>query len=121
MEGLSVEQLLERMTKELGAMPGPMKQLATLKPEMVFEHARSKQFAFSGEAIPAKYKALINVAVAAALGSRECIVNQTRIALGQGATGQEIVEALIAARFVKSSTIFSTAEDALALLGAGAD
>ncbi|PRR72566.1 carboxymuconolactone decarboxylase family protein [Neomoorella humiferrea] len=116
MGNLNVEELLAKMAQETGSEPKPMKYLAQLRPEMVLEHARSKQFAASGQAIPEKYKALISFAVAAALGSESCTLTQAKIARRKGATAEEIIEALITARFTTSSTIFSTAVNALEML-----
>ncbi|QGP93306.1 Carboxymuconolactone decarboxylase family protein [Neomoorella glycerini] len=115
-DNLNIEELLANMAREIGGEPKPMKFLAQLRPDMVFEHARSKQFAASGQAILEKYKALISVAVAAAMGSESCTLTQAKIARPRGATAEEIIEALITARFTTSSTIFSTAVNALEML-----
>lgn len=85
MGNVNLEELLAKMSQEIGGEPKPMKYLAQLRPDMVFKHARSKQFAASGQAIPEKYKALISVAVAAALGSESCTLTQAKIARRRGA------------------------------------
>jgi AhpD family alkylhydroperoxidase len=58
----------------------------------------------------------MNVAVAAALGSETCTLTHARLALRGGCSGKEIAEALLAARFVKASTVFSTALPALEMM-----
>lgn len=66
----SLDQLIERMTKEAGFLPETMQILGQLMPEAVFEHAGNKKFAFNFSALSPKVKLLLTVAVAAALGQR---------------------------------------------------
>lgn len=104
----SLEELLARMEKQLGAEPRPMKVLAQLKPEAVYEHARMRQFVDACPAIPPKYKLLMFVAIAAALGSDYCTETYAQLALNNGATRDEIIESIIIARFVNASTVWAT-------------
>jgi AhpD family alkylhydroperoxidase len=82
----------------------------------VFEHVADKKFAMSGTHIPPKYKILLSLAAAAAMGSEKCINNYTQAALKNGISKEEIVEALILTRFVKASSVMSSATDALRML-----
>ena len=111
-----VAQILEKMTAEIGEMPRTMELLAQLKPAMVAEQVRSKQFANSADAIPEKYRQLILVAAAAGAGAPTCIRTQVAIALKQGVTAEEIIDTLVLARFAISSTVFSSSLQALELL-----
>lgn len=109
----TIEQILERMTEEVGFVPPTMRYLADHRPEVVAEHARGKGFAFASDRIPDRYKQLIVIAAAAAAGSAKCVETQTRIAVRKGITPDEIVDALLLARFAASSSIFANAGDAL--------
>ncbi|ADG81336.1 carboxymuconolactone decarboxylase family protein [Thermincola potens] len=113
---LSIEELLKKFESESGGDPKPMRLLAKFAPEGVFEHARNMNFVMSREAIPPKYKILMNIAIAAALGAKRCIETYVRMAKHKGLSNEEIVEALLVARFVKSATVISDSVDALELL-----
>lgn len=113
---MSIEQILENMRQKLGTDPLPMQLLSRLLPEGVREQARSSQFVESLEAIPLKYKTLMYVAAAAAAGSELCTLTYARRALNSGATVQEVVEALLVARFVNASVVFATAVPAMEFL-----
>lgn len=103
-----IEELLARMAKQLGAEPKPMQLLAKVMPDAVYDHARMRQFVDACPAIPQKYKLLMFVAVAAALGSSYCTETYAQLALNNGATKEEVAEALVVARFVNGSTIWAT-------------
>jgi len=90
-----------------------MELLSQLNESAVFEHDANKGFAFSSELIPPKYKLLMSIAVSAALGVEQCINTYTTVALRKEITEEKIVEALLLARFVKSTTVFSTSTAAL--------
>ncbi|NCO66905.1 MAG: hypothetical protein COW32_07760 [Candidatus Aquicultor secundus] len=74
----TIDEILKRIEAEVGAVPETMTHLASLKPEMVREHVRSKQFAFSQESIPEKYRQLITIAAVAGAGVPTCIATQVR-------------------------------------------
>jgi AhpD family alkylhydroperoxidase len=59
--------------------------------------------------IPAKYKHLILIAVAAAVESQMCTTVFMRGAKLVGVTEEEIAEAIMVARQAQASTIFATA------------
>ena len=103
-----LEEMLARMERQLGAEPKPMKLLAQVMPEAVYDHARMRQFVDACPAIPQKYKLLMFVAIAAALGSTYCTETYAQLALNNGATKEEIAEALVVARFVNASTVWAT-------------
>jgi len=113
---MTIEQLLEAMTAKMGRSPETMVLLSQVNESAVFEHVANQNFAMSGTHIPPKYKLLINLAASAAMGAEKCINNYTNMALKSGVSKEEIVEALILARFVKASSVMSAATDALRML-----
>ena len=104
------------MEEEFGGEPIVMKKLSLLHADAVFEHAKNKNFAMGGDKIPAKYKLLMSIAVAAASGSDNCTKTYTQLARNKGISKEEIVEAILLARFIAASEVVSTAHDAMHLL-----
>lgn len=115
-KSMTIEQLLEAMTAKMGKSPETMVLLSQVNENAVFEHVANQNFAMSGTHIPPKYKLLINLAAAAAMGAEKCISNYTNMALKSGVSKEEIVEALILTRFVKASSVMSASTDALRML-----
>jgi AhpD family alkylhydroperoxidase len=115
-KNMTIDQLLQVMGNELGGEPETMKWLAQLDEKAVFEHAANKQFAMSGEKVPPKYKLLMSLAVSAALGVEHCIDTYTQVALRQGISKDEIMETLWVTRFVKGTTVISSATRALQMI-----
>jgi len=115
-KSMSIQQLLEAMTAEMGRNPETMVLLSQVNESAVFEHVANQNFAMSGTNIPPKYKLLINLAASAAMGAEKCINNYTNMALKSGMSKEEIVEALILARFVKASSVMSASTDALRMI-----
>jgi alkylhydroperoxidase/carboxymuconolactone decarboxylase family protein YurZ len=113
---MTVDQLIAAMGAELGQEPETMKILAGLDERVVFEHAANKNFAFSGEHIPAKYKLLMSLAISAALGVEKCIETYTTVALRKGFSKEEILEAMLVARFVKATTVISTTTSSMRMV-----
>ncbi len=113
---ISIDQLITSMGTELGQEPETMKILSQLDERIVFEHAANKNFAFMGEAIPPKYKLLMSLAISAALGVEKCIETYTTVALRKGFSKEEILEAMLLARFVKATTVISTSTSSMKML-----
>ena len=63
--------------------------------------------------IPAKYKHMIMIAVAAAVSSHLCTETFMKFAKRAGVSKEEIAEAIIAARFALASTVFASAVEGL--------
>jgi alkylhydroperoxidase/carboxymuconolactone decarboxylase family protein YurZ len=116
MEKMNIEQLLQAMAKESGGEPETMKLLSQLNEQAVFEHAANKNFAMSGGQIPPNFKLLMNIAVSAALGSERCTEAYTKVALNKGIAKEDIVEALLLAKFVKGTTVMSASTAAMRLM-----
>lgn len=113
---MDIKELLKAMEDELGSEPETMVLLSKLHEKSVFEHAANKNFAMGGEHIPPKYKLLMSIAVSAALGFEGCAEIYTTVANKKGVTADEIMEAIMLARFVKGTTVLNTATNALKLL-----
>jgi AhpD family alkylhydroperoxidase len=70
------------------------------------------------QAVPAKYKLLVGIGVAAALQSSTCTLMWSKLAAQAGATQAEIAEAILVSRLMKMATVNDTAADALDWLAA---
>ena len=115
----TIEQILQMMAENLGEEPRPMVLMSKIIPEMVFKQAQNRRFVFDLPNIPAKYKHLIMIAVAAAVSSHLCTETFIKIAKRAGVTKEEIGEAIIAARFALASTVFAAATEGLEYLTKG--
>ncbi|WLD12838.1 carboxymuconolactone decarboxylase family protein [Planctellipticum variicoloris] len=90
----------------------PMDLLRQFAPEFAQNQMDEKALLFdhpSYQAVPGKYKLLMGVAVAAALGSEMCTQMWVRQAKEKGVTNAEITEAIMVARFMKQATVNDTA------------
>lgn len=113
---MNIQQLLQEMEKQAGSIPVPMDLLGKLDESAVFEHASNKKWLFDKTAVPNKYKLLMSIAAAAALGQETCINSYVKSAIRQGVGKDEIVEALLVARFVKATTVISASVGAMKML-----
>jgi AhpD family alkylhydroperoxidase len=99
----------------------PMDRLRSISPEgakTYMEHRKAIMDNPQLQAVPAKYKLLVGIGVAAALQSSTCTLMWTRQAKQAGVTEAEIAEALLVSRLMKMATVNDTAADALAWLEA---
>ena len=101
------EPLYPEATRELAGMR------SRLAPEPAKAFRAFSQSVFAEGALPAKTKQLIAVAVAHVTQCPYCIRGHTRAALRQGATGEEIMEAIWVAAEMRAGG--SYAHSALAL------
>ena len=112
----TLEQVLKNMEKQLGAEPRPMALMSKIVPEAVLRQASERKFVFDLPGVPAKYKHLICVAVAAAASSHLCTETFIRLAERAGATKEEIGETLLTAKFALGSTVFASAVEGMELI-----
>jgi len=117
----TAEQVIAKMTEQMGETPEVMQLLAQIKPEMVIEQARSKRFANEGSSIPDKYRQLISIAAVAGSGTPSCLSTQIGAALHNGITATEIADTLVLARFAVASTVFSNSKEALRIMAESLD
>ena len=95
----------------------PMDLLKHYAPEFAKNQMDEKALLFEHEkyqAVPAKYKILIGIAVAAGLGCEKCTEMWAHQAKEKGISNQEVVEAIMVARFMKRATVNATVAKTLA-------
>ena len=100
-------------------MKTPMELLQAFAPEFAKNQIEEKSLLFENEKyqkIPNKYKILIGIGVAAALGSDTCTQMWTKMAKQNGVTNEEIVEAMQVARYMKHATVNDTISGSLNIL-----
>ncbi len=66
--------------------------------------------------VPANYKLLIGIAAAAIIGSDICTQMWTKMAKEQGVSNEEIIEAIMIARYMKQATVNDTVCNSLRFL-----
>lgn len=113
------EEILRKMEEMIGEKPKPQLLFSKIVPEWLKRQMEERQFVMQLESIPEKYKHLIMIAVAAAVGSKMCTEVFTKIAKRRGVSEREIGEAILVARFALASTIFATVTPALEWLLGG--
>ena len=105
------ESTLKDIKKTMGVVLDQFKKI----PHDVVPHewALMKEYSFSETKIPAKYKELMGLAVAATIKCPYCIYFHTRAAKMNGATDDEIAETAFLARFTTgwSEMIHATSID----------
>lgn len=97
----------------------PMELLKHFAPEFAENQMQEKALIFENEKyqkVPQKYKMLVGIGVAAALGSDTCTQMWTKMAKQSGVTDEEIVEAMQVARYMKQATVNDTIANSLKFL-----
>ena len=97
----------------------PMDLLKQFAPEFAKNQMEEKALLFENDkyqAVPKKYKMLVGIGVAAALGSDTCTQMWTLMAKQSGITNEEIIEAMQVARFMKQATVNDTIANSLLFL-----
>jgi len=97
----------------------PMELLKHFAPEFAENQMQEKALMFENkkyQQVPNKYKMLIGIGVAAALGSDTCTQMWTKMAKQNGLSNEEIVDALNVARYIKQATVNDTMANSLRLL-----
>ena len=114
-----IAETLRKMEEMIGEKPVPQLLMSKVVPEWIPRQMDERLFVMQLPNIPEKYKHLIMIAVAAAVGSKMCTEVFTKIAKKRGVTEREIGEAILIARFALASTIFATVTPALEWLVGG--
>jgi alkylhydroperoxidase/carboxymuconolactone decarboxylase family protein YurZ len=97
----------------------PMELLKQFAPEFAENQMQEKALIFENEKyqkVPNKYKILIGIGVAAALGSDTCTQMWTKMAKQNNISNEEIVEAMQVARYMKQATVNDTIANSLNIL-----
>jgi len=97
----------------------PMELLKHFAAEFADNQMQGKALMFENEKyqkVPNKYKMLVGIGVAAALGSDTCTQMWTNMAKQNGVANEEIVEAINVARYMKQATVNDTVSNSLKIL-----
>ncbi len=97
----------------------PMELLKQFAPEFAQNQMDEKALIFENEKfqkVPNKYKILVGIGVASALGSDTCTQMWTKMAVQNGVTNEEILEAMNVARYMKQATVNDTIANSLRTL-----
>ena len=111
-----VQESLEKMRKSKGKLPDFLEIMAQVTPDVFLHHLDSKDFAMHYTELPDKCKVLICLASSAALGLEKMVESFVLSAKKHEIPYEEIVHAILLARFVKSSSVFGESMEALKLL-----
>lgn len=100
------EEILREVEKTLGIVPTFIRELE--HDSVALEHSWEliKKFILGESLIPAKYRELMGVAVAAALHCRYCVTFHSAVAKLFGATEEEIKEAAFLAKHTAGWSAF---------------
>lgn len=99
--------------------PTPMELLKAVSPagaKAYMDHRAAIMNDPQLQALPLKVKLLIGIGVASALQSSTCTLMWTKLAVEEGASEAEIVEAILVSRLMKMATVNDTAAEALGWL-----
>ena len=110
------QESLEKMRKSKGRLPDFLEIMAHETPDVFLHHLDSKDFAMHYTDLPDKCKVLICLAVSAALGLEKMVESFAMSAKKHEIPYEEVVHAILLARFVKSSSVFGESMAALKLL-----
>ena len=97
----------------------PMELLKHFAPEFAENQMQEKALIFENEKyqkVPNKYKMLVGIGVASALGSDTCTQMWTKMAKQNGVSNEEIVEAMQVSRYMKQATVNDTIANSLKIL-----
>lgn len=102
------ENTLKDIKKTLGIVPGFMKALP--KEVLVQEWPLFKKYNFEETEIPAKYRELMGLAVAANIKCPYCLLFHKGAAMMNGATGEELAETAFLASYTARWSAFIHAQ-----------
>ncbi|MFZ1519909.1 MAG: carboxymuconolactone decarboxylase family protein [Ignavibacteriaceae bacterium] len=97
----------------------PMELLKHFAPEFAENQMQEKALIFENEKyqkVPNKYKMLVGIGVASALGSDTCTQMWVKMEKQNGVSNGEIVEAMQVARYMKQATVNDTIANSLKIL-----
>lgn len=97
----------------------PMELLKHFAPEFADNQMQEKALIFENvkyQKVPNKYKMLVGIGVAAALGSDTCTQMWTKMAKQNNVTNEEILEAINVARYMKQAPVNDTVSNSLKIL-----
>lgn len=110
---MTIQERFEAMKKKGMQIQKPMELFGSLDEKSTHAHLDAKAQTFAAGALAVKMKALIALSAAVALDAPSCIMNNVKLAKNNGASKEEIMEAIAVAKFSKSATILANAAPAL--------
>jgi len=106
-------QMFRRMQGRRSDVPEFLKFLSEELPEIFVRHQEDKQFAMHFGELPEKCKVLICLAISAALNQQDMVRSYMIAGKDHGATDEEMLQAILLARFVKASTVLKDGTEAM--------
>jgi len=101
-----VQAILQEIQETLGTVPGFLRA-AEGDPELLAAQWQLvKRYTVEATRIPAKYRALIGLAVASAVHCRYCATHHRGVAQAHGATAEELDEAAALAQYTAGLSAF---------------
>ncbi|RKY58777.1 MAG: hypothetical protein DRP94_05420 [Candidatus Latescibacterota bacterium] len=107
------EQMLRKMKQKRSDVPKFLEFMAEELPEIFVRHQQDKQFAMHFGELPEKCKVLICLAISAALNQQDMVRSYMIAGKDHGATDEEMLQAILLARFVKASTVLKDGTEAM--------
>ncbi|WYM86388.1 carboxymuconolactone decarboxylase family protein [Methanolobus sp. WCC5] len=115
-KGCGHREIIDDMSDKLGFTPQILETLGELEPEFLHKYNMCNHRLLKDGALPAKTKILMALAVVASKQCERCVVSQMRSALNNGATKEEIMEAMDVIFITSGAPAVAACRDALKLL-----
>jgi len=110
------QESLEKMRESKGSVAEFLKIMAQEVPDVFLHHLGVKDFTMHYTELDDDCKVLICIAVSAALGQEEMVESFAMSAKKHDIPYEQVVHAILLARFVKSSTALAKSMEAISLL-----
>jgi alkylhydroperoxidase/carboxymuconolactone decarboxylase family protein YurZ len=112
------EQVEAMMIEKMGALPESLNSAKAIDPRFLIEQAMSSKFSVQDEKNPfdAKTSMMIALSAALALGSEECIFEQTKMLKKMGITKEELAYLVRIIKHSQSSIVMANAKTAFDVL-----
>lgn len=115
-KGHGHREIIDDMSGKLGFTPQILETLGELEPESLQKYGMCNDKILSDGALPAKTKILMSLAVVASKQCERCVISQMQSALKNGATKEEIMEAMDVIFITSGAPAVAACRDALKLL-----
>jgi alkylhydroperoxidase/carboxymuconolactone decarboxylase family protein YurZ len=114
MQAPTPEQVEKMMTEKMGALPQSLNSAKAIDPRFLVEQAMSSKFSVQDEKNPIdpKTSMMIALATAIALGSEECVFEQTKMLKKLGGTKEELAYLVRIVKHSQSSIVMANAKTA---------
>ena len=110
------QENLGNMRKSKGEVADFLEIMAQETPDVFLHHLSDKDFAMHYTELADECKVLICLAVSAALGQKKMVESFAMSARKHEIPYEQVVHAILLARFVKSSTVFAESMEAIEFL-----